>query len=326
MGIFSKSKNPTKLKKMKLDSVDFVRRGANQEAYIALAKSYDDDYTTDEVIDVAKAEDTLTAFTDMLGTSFSTIMQDSTLSDAERVGMVAKSLAEFNDTMDDYMSSFGILEKSFSQTANNFRKGETETMANFTNVDKSLLSPEDVKILDVIMKKANATIEEDDDEIEVDFPPAAPKKKLPPKETEKKLPPEIEKALEEVEEMKKSYEMNALKEVAKKYEQPLGKKAEDVAKTLYDLKKSSQENYDSYVALLDEQVSLVEKSGTFAEIGKSGGYGFSSVRKSEPELKIETIAKSYMSQNPGMSYNDAVTKAWMDNPDLAAAYEEAYHQ
>ena len=126
--------------------------------------------------------------------------------------------------------------------------------------------------------------------------------------------------------MKKSYEMNALKEVAKKYEQPLGKKAEDVAKTLYDLKKSSQENYDSYVALLDEQVSLVEKSGTFAEIGKSGGYGFSSVRKSEPELKIETIAKSYMSQNPGMSYNDAVTKAWMDNPDLAAAYEEAYHQ
>ena len=317
MGIFSRSKNPTKLKKMKLDSVDFVRRGANQEAYIALAKSYDDDDYTDEVIDVAKAEDTLTAFTDMLGTSFSTIMQDSSLSDAERVGMVAKSLAEFNDTMDDYMSSFGILEKSFSQTANNFRKGEQETMANFTNVDKSLLSPEELALLDAIMKKADATIEEDDDEIEVDFPPAAPKKKLPP---------EVEKALEEVEEMKKSYEMNALKEVAKKYEQPLGKKAEDVAKTLYDLRKSGQSNYDAYVAALDAQVELVEKSGTFAEIGKSGGYGFSSVRKSEPELKIETIAKSYMSQNPGMSYNDAVTKAWMDNPDLAAAYDEIYNQ
>lgn len=318
MGIFSRSKNPTQLKKMKLNSVDFVRRGANQEAYIALAKSYDDDdYTMDEVIDVAKAEDTLTAFTDMLGTSFSTIMQDSSLSDAERVGMVAKSLAEFNDTMDDYMSSFGILEKSFSQTANNFRKGETEIMANFTNVDKSLLSPEELALLDAIMKKADATIE-DDDEIEVDFPPANPKKK--------QLPPEVEKALEEVEEMKKSYEMNALKEVAKKYEQPLGKKAEDVAKTLYDLKKSGQSNYDAYVAALDAQVELVEKSGTFAEIGKSGGYGFSSVKKSEPELKIDTIAKSYMSQNPGMSYNDAVTKAWMDNPDLAAAYDETYNQ
>lgn len=320
MGIFSRKKKPTQLKKMNLNSVDFVRTGANQEAYIALTKSYDGEDYTGEEIDVAKAEYDLTAFTDMLGESFSTIMQDSTLTDSERVGMVAKSLAEFNDTVDDYVSSFGILEKSFSQTANNFRKGETETMANFTNVDKSLLSPEEAAWLDKIMKKAKATEEPelDDDEIEVDFPPAAAPKK--------KLPPEVEKALADVEEMKKSYEMKALADVAKKYEQPLGMKADEVAKTLYNLKKSSQENYDAYVAALDAQVGLVEKSGLFTEIGKSGGYGFSSVRKSEPELKIETIAKGYQSQNPGMTWNDAVAKAWMDNPDLAAAYDEAYNQ
>lgn len=320
-------KLPTILKKMKLNSVDFVKRGANPEAHIMIHKSAD--YTDDEVIDVAKAEDDLTMFADVLGESFSNIMKDDTLTDEERVLMVAKSVEEFNDTLGDYISSLGILEKSNpgdpngSQTAATqksiLRKGEQQVMAKYENVDKSLLSPEESAMLDALMKKASAT--ETDDEVN-------PQKKVDPatakKEAEKagELPPEVKKALEEVETLKKSYEMKELENVAKKYE-ILGKKTAETAQTLYDLKKSGEANYNAYIAALDAQVDLVEKSGMFTEIGKSGGRCFSTVAKSEAEANIEAIAKGYMEKDPDLDYNDAVAKAWMQNPDLVDAYEKS---
>ena len=117
--------------------------------------------------------------------------------------------------------------------------------------------------------------------------------------------------------------MKELENVAKKYE-ILGKKANEEAQTLYNLRKSGEANYNAYIAALDAQVDLVEKSGLFSEIGKSGGRGFSSVAKSEPEAKIESIAKGYMEKDPELNYNDALAKAWEQNPDLMAAYDEQY--
>ena len=73
---------------------------------------------------------------------------------------------------------------------------------------------------------------------------------------------------------------------------------------------------------MDAQVDLVEKSGLFSEIGKSGNYNYQSVAKSEPETKVETIAKSYMEADPKLDYNSAIAKAWANNPELMAAYEE----
>lgn len=314
-------KFPTKLKKMKLNSVDFVRRGANQEAHIQLYKSAD--YTPDdgEMLDVAKAEYDLTTFTEVLGESFSSIMKDDTLTDEERLGMVAKSLSEFNDTVCGYMEPFGILEKSFdddfqtvvTSKSSNLRKGDANTMANLAvNVDKSLLSPAEAAQLDALIKKASTPA--------VD--PAAAKEEA---EKGAKLPPEVEKAIAQMEEMQKSYEMKELEAVAKKYE-ILGKKAADEAQTLYNLKKSGEANYNAYIAAMDAQVALVEKSGMFAEIGKSGSYGYASVAKSEPEAKIEAIAKSYMEKDPDSTYEEALAKAWSNNPDLVAAYDQAYNK
>lgn len=318
-------KFPTILKNMKLNSVDFVKRGANPEAHIMLHKSADG---IPEEIDVAKAEDALTTFTDVLGESFSSIMKDASLTDEERVLMVAKSLTEFNDTVGDFMSSLSILEKSnpgnpedyqTAETKKSISKGE-QIMAKFENVDKSLLSPEEAAFLDAIMKKANATETEEEQFPKKKVNPAAAKAEA---EEAGEIPPEVKKALEEVETLKKSYEMKELENVAKKYE-ILGKKADETAKTLYDLRKSGEANYNAYIAALDAQVDLVEKSGMFAEIGKSGGRVFSSVAKSEPEAKIETIAKGYMEKDPEMDWNDALAKAWEQNPDLMAAYDEQY--
>ena len=317
---------PTRLKKMKLNSVDFVRRGANPEADIELFKSADYTPEDDEMMDVEKAEYDLTTFTDVLGESFSSIMKDDSLTDDERISMVAKSLSEFNDTVGEYMQPFGILEKSFNsdfQTvvankSSKLGKGDKNTMANLAvNVDKSLLTPEEASTLDALIKKASTP----------EFPPKKevdPAKAQEVAEKDAKLPPEVEKVLAEVEEMKKSFEMRELEAVAKKYE-ILGKKPADEAQTLYNLKKSGEANYNAYVAAMDAQVALVEKSGMFAEIGKSGGYGYTSLAKGEPESKVEAIAKSYMEKEPTMDYNTALMKAWENHPELMAEYDRAYN-
>lgn len=321
-------KIPTKLKKMKLNSVDLVRRGANPEAHIALHKSYDGEH---EEVDVAKAEQDLTLFTGVLGESFSSIMKDDTLSQEEKLGMVLKSTNEFTDTLEGYLtSSFSILEKSeegiqtttATQSKTKTREGESETMKTLVNVDKSLLSPEEATQLDALLAKACKT-EKSQEELEKEAAGKVnPAKAQEAAEEDADLPPAVQKALQKLEDMEKSYEMRELEGIAKKYE-VLGEKADETAKTLYDLKKSSQSNYDAYIALLDKQLSMVEKSGLFVELGKSGSYNYTSVAKSDPEKQIEDIAKSYREKDPTLTEADALAKAWENNPHLFDAYEQS---
>ena len=328
---------PTRLKKLLMSSVDFVRRGANQEAHIVLRKSINGEEP--EPMDVAKAEQELTAYTDTLGKSFASILQDESMSQEEKIGMIAKSMDEFTDTLEDYLSSLSILEKSEGEPGDGEPEDKTKTtevtkksikkegdkeMMNLENVDKSLLTPEEAEMLDQLVAKATTKKADDGEPAKKEEP--APGKVDPAKAKEEgkdELPPEVKKALEEVEELKKSYEMKALVDVAKKYE-VLGKKADEEAKILYDLKKSGEANYNAYISALDAQVDLVEKSGLFAEIGKSGNYKATPVAKSEPETKIESIAKGYMEKDPTLDYDTAVAKAWENNPELFDAYEENY--
>lgn len=343
---------------MKLNSVDFVRRGANPAADIALYKSFDgkpdedderqsffksltdsiagaikkaftDEDDTAEYMDVAKAEQDLTTFTDVLGESFSSIMKDDTLNQEERIGMICKSMSEFNETLEGYLSSFDMLEKSDNVTNNYLGKGDVEEMANFNfeNVDKSLLTPDEAATLDALIAKACKTEKAcGNGECKKEDIPAGkvnPEAAQEMEDENDNLPPQVKKALEEVAELRKSLEMRDLESVAKKYE-VLGKKASEEAAILYDLKKSGESNYNAYIAAMDAQVDLVEKSGLFSEIGKSGNYNYSSVAKSEPETQIETIAKGYMEKDPNLNYVDAVAKAWENNPQLMADYDNAF--
>lgn len=293
---------PTKLKKMQLNSVDFVRRGANQEAYISLYKSAD--YNPDEnMVNIEKAESDLTLFADVLGESFSSIMKDDTLNQEEKFGMIQKSIFEFNDTVDGYLSSLGIVEKSSYDDGYDYEDGFQTAEATYKS--------------DYLSKGENEEMSNFDESTAGKVNPAKAKE-----EEEKNLPPAVQKALEEVAELKKSYEMKELENIAKKYE-ILGKKASEEAQILYDLKKSGESNYNAYIAAMDAQVDLVEKSGMFSEIGKSGNFNYSSVAKSEPETKIDTIAKSYMEADPTLDWNTAIAKAWENNPDLMAAYEQS---
>lgn len=143
------------------------------------------------------------------------------------------------------------------------------------------------------------------------------------------LHPEVAKALadfqeltkrqnEELEAMRKSLEVERLTSVAKKYE-PLGKNAPELAAKLYDLKKAGGTFYDDYIALLDESLTTLNKSGLFGEIGsnRQGSAGTTQTIG----IKAQELQKAAAD---GLSSPDAIIKAFEENPELAAQYEAEY--
>lgn len=202
-------------------------------------------------------------------------------------------------------------------------------MANFV-IDKSRFNDEQLAQYEALVAigKAEVDPEANKGEMEEDTPPAVPPKKkttekegVEPMETKKSAPeqsPEIKAALEELANLKKSFEMKEMTEVAKKYA-PLGKKEDELAKTLYDMKKSNEANFNAYITILDESLAMVEKSGIFAEIGKSASNSNSG---NSIEAKVDAKAQEIM-KSENCDYVTAVAKAW-DDPALAAAYDESY--
>lgn len=200
-------------------------------------------------------------------------------------------------------------------------------------IDKSRFTAEELENYEALIAKATVDPEAAGDEMEDEKPPFPPKKKKPTEKAEvddmdeakKSAPeasPELTAALEELANLKKSFQMNEMLEVAKKYAPALGKDEKALAQTLYDMKKSNEANYNAYIDILAESVSLVEKSGTFAEIGKSG-HGGSYNGLSGAEAKADAKAKEIMKAAPNMSYNEAIAKAWED-PELMAECDAEY--
>lgn len=134
--------------------------------------------------------------------------------------------------------------------------------------------------------------------------------------------PELAAAMKRLETLEKSIEMKEFTEIAKKYA-PLGEKEEDLAQTLYDMKKSNEANYNAYIGILDKSLGLVEKSGIFTEIGKSS-YG--SGLAGNAVAKVEAIASDIMKSDTTISREMAIAKAWEDHPELVAEYETEYRK
>ena len=198
-------------------------------------------------------------------------------------------------------------------------------------IDKSAFTAEELEQYEALIAKAKVDPEAAGEEMEdekPDIPPKKPAKKAEVEsmeDTKKSAPaePETSAALEAVQkelaEFKKSVEMQTFTTMAKKYA-PLGKKEDELAQTLYNLKKSDEGSYNAFVSVLDEHLDLVEKSGVFGEIGKSAG-GYSTAGGAV--AKVETKAKEIMKADPNMSYTEAIAKAWED-PALAAEYDAEY--
>lgn len=191
-------------------------------------------------------------------------------------------------------------------------------------IDKGSMSPEDLEILEGLEKKYAAGGDGDGDGAAQD---AAGKAGDASGDGEGAASGEVAKALAdmraayeaqtaELEALKKSLEIGKLAQMAEKYE-PLGKRSGELAEKLYELRKAGGTAYDDYVALLDESLAMVGKGSLFGEIGSSrqgtaGG-------EEAIGMKAAEIEKA-----GGASGADAVVKAFEENPELAARYEEEY--
>lgn len=208
---------------------------------------------------------------------------------------------------------------------------ETDTM----KIDKSKMTPEEQATLAEFEKRYGVPDDAPDSAAASTAEPSAagdgvgksaePSQPVPASA----LHPEVQKALaefqaltkrqnDEMEALKKSLEIERLTSVAKKYE-VLGKKADELAAKLYELKKAGGTVYDDYVALLDENVNAITKSGLFSEIGsnRSGSAG----TEQTLGIKAAELAKSAAG---GLTTPEAIIKAWEENPELAAQYEAEY--
>lgn len=143
----------------------------------------------------------------------------------------------------------------------------------------------------------------------------------------KGLHPAVAAELQSLRKFREDSEDKELHDVAKRYA-IIGKKEEELFPVLKSLKTLGGTAYNDMITVLDQAVETVEKSGAFGEIGKTGGHYAAnhavvgSVAKSASESKVDTIAKGYMEKDPALGYVQAVAKAWEDNPELMAAYEE----
>jgi hypothetical protein len=120
-----------------------------------------------------------------------------------------------------------------------------------------------------------------------------------------------------LDEMQEKTDMAELTQVAKKYE-VCGEKPEELAKTLYALKKANnQAAYDSLIATLDKAAVLVEKSGLFREIGRSGQGGGTGDAWDQIVTKAQEIRKS----KPELSEEQAIDEVCKQHPELVKDYE-----
>jgi hypothetical protein len=133
----------------------------------------------------------------------------------------------------------------------------------------------------------------------------------------KGLHPAVRAELESLKKFREEAEARELTEVAKRYA-IIGKKEEELVPLFKSLQAAGGTAYNDMIAVLDQAVTAVEKSGVFSEIGKSG-HGSSAVGAAE--AKVEAIAKGYMEKDSSMDYASAMAKAWEDNPELMDEYE-----
>ncbi len=201
----------------------------------------------------------------------------------------------------DTATKTDVKTKNESKKTLGFYNPEKE-MLNTMTIDKTKMTPEEQATLEEFEKKYGT----ETNDIHPDV-----KKAL---EESNKI---IKQKSDEVEELKKALEIEHLTSFAKKYE-PLGKKPEELAEKLYNLKKIGGTVYDDFISILDENLTQVEKSRLFSEIG-SGRQGTAGSEESI-SIKAAEIAKSGSS----ISNADAIVKAFEQNPELAAQYEKEY--
>lgn len=134
----------------------------------------------------------------------------------------------------------------------------------------------------------------------------------------KGLHPAVRAEIEELKKFREAAEEKELQAVAKKYE-IIGKKPDELVPVLKELKAAGGSAYNDMLAMLDQTVDAIEKSGVFAEIGKSGGADSGS---GSAWAKAEAQAVELMKSKTGMTMQQALDSVFVSDPGLAAECEK----
>jgi hypothetical protein len=269
------------------------------------------------------------------GRSASIVKKNEDVSEAE-LEIMKSAVERLNETIEKVAK-----EESEKEEPDNNQKPKGEEREMGMKIDKSKLTDAERAFLENIEKRYGV----DEGDNTVDGGASAPVEQLlPPASTEptvvksvtqpvpdvvasvvqteepdsiyKGLHPAVRAELESLKKFREDAEARELTEVAKRYV-IIGKKEEELVPMLKSLKAAGGTAYNDMIAVLDQAVAAVEKSGVFSEIGKSG-HGSTA---GAAEAKIETIAKGYMEKDSSLDYTAAVAKAWEDNPELMSEYE-----
>lgn len=133
----------------------------------------------------------------------------------------------------------------------------------------------------------------------------------------KGLHPTVKAELEELKKFREATEDKELHEIAKRYG-IIGKKEEELVPILKNLKAAGGTAYHDMIAVLDQAVDTVEKSGIFSEIGKAGHGSSTGSAWAEAETKAVEIMKS----KPELSKSQALDEVFLANPALAEQCEK----
>lgn len=326
----------TKLKNMKLTSVDLVKQGANPKAHFKILKSAEGGETKDmsfintlkkglnrvlgltpsaeQLNELAKSigQDPYAVMEEALKKSAVSILKDEDLSGEEKKSMLETSIEQFckaikeekddsdpedvdDESEEDEKDPEELDDEDMDKKCETKKSKEGEET--LVEIDITKMSEEDRPIAErLIAKYAKGTGTEDKpSEIHPDV------KKALDELTEYRT-----KASAEVAELKKQLEMKDLVQVAKKYE-ILGKKPEELAEKLYELKKAGDNIYNEYTSILDEALNVTETSDLFKELGTSrsgGGAG------------LNEIVKELRKADPALTHEKAVAKAFEQHPEL----------
>lgn len=294
-----------------------------------------------------------------LQSSLQSILYDEDLDEDTAKSMMEQSISDFNEIISESVEDWATgklcgIKKSIDETElevmKNYRnrlnseiealekRGELEDML---KIDKSKMTPEEraaydqmikkyaVEAEDEIIEKGTVKPGENEEEMEEEKGTASkPTKKSASAETGgegediyKGLHPAVKTVIENLKKRADDAEEKEISQLAKKYE-ILGKKPEELVPMFKSLRAAGGTAYNDMIALMDAAVATTEASGAFSEIGKSSHGNVAVVAKSAAEVKIEGIAKNYIEKDRTLCYEDAIAKAWENNPDLMIAYEK----
>ena len=298
------------------------------------------------------AKDEISYVCSALGESLWSILEDGTIEPQARGEAMAKSLGEFSRTAAECITKWrdgkaALVEKAgtepvgqsdeVSKNTSNEMEGEDDLMG----IDKSRMTPEERAVYDELVRKYASNddgvdTKEDlnkakaskvdpegnqdgtDDADDVDEADQEKKKKCSTKKSvdTDDVTKDLRAELESLRKFRSDMELKQIETFAKKYE-VLGKKPEELAKTLKAAKDAGGTAYNDMISMLDEMVSMQE--ATFAEIGKSGH--MSADAGNDAWEKIEKKAGELQASNPKLGWHQAVDMACMQNPSLVHDYE-----